>query len=194
MVVFNPDELPYPHDLQTMKKLLIERFRHFGETFRFTISKEFATKEHYHFYIYFSGLEWDDRTRVWLKRELRRCFDGELRVTKEKVKDKIRAIAYTIKDGDYVTHNMEWWDVSQAKQIAKPKEEQRYKVLIQRYYDEADGKSEKRLTEELLDICVKCYVPIDTERMAKTVRLALLKQKDNSDYKKRIIEQITDKL
>lgn len=186
-VTINPDESPFPKTLNEIKTLLIDDFPY--NDLKFVLCREVAKHEHYHLYIQ-SSQEYSDKSRNCIRRYLREIFKGEIRISKRQVENPIRAIAYTIKDGNYITHNIDWWDFVQAKQISKPKAKG-YSALISDFYSTVGDKSETKLVNEVIDIFDICNIPIDTFRIAKIVRLSRIKQRD-SDYRKRLVDKIID--
>jgi len=81
----------------------------------YVLSRESASRVHYHSYI---------RTRFTAERlryQLKSRIGGQIYISGKSVEDKIRAIAYTIKDGDYVYGNIDVNELLMAIQQSKPK-------------------------------------------------------------------------
>lgn len=188
-VTFIPDEAPYGLTLKEISDNIISIYNNKAII---VVCREIATNEHYHMYIRVDGIPWSDKTRMDLKRRLREFLAGEIRISKRKVEDRIKAIAYTIKDGNYYCHGIDWFEFTKAKEISHPKDKS-YNVLIKDFYSNVEGKTEMTLIDEVIDIFDKCNIPICTDRIAKIVRLSIIKKKDAS-FRNRLKDMIFDKL
>lgn len=185
----NPDESPFPKTLAEIKDLILQEYPY--DEPRFVLCREVAKHEHYHLYIKDERTDYSDKTRNAVRRCLREIFKGEIRISKRQVENPIRAIAYTIKDGNFITHGIDWWTFVQAKNETYPKPK-KFQAKLNEFYQNASGKHERGLICEVMTIFEDCNIPIDMNRIVKIVRLALCKT--NMDYRKGLIDRILHEL
>lgn len=181
----NPDESPFPLTLKEIKDRILSDYPY--DEPRFVLCREVARNEHYHLYLKDEKTEYSDKTRNSVRRFLRELFKGEIRISKRQVENPIRAIAYTIKDGNYITHGIDWWSFVQAKEVSHPKPK-KFQGKLNEFYTNANGKHEKGLVCEVLTIFEECNIPIDMGRIVKIVRLAMCKH--NNNYRQHLIDRI----
>lgn len=187
---FNKDN-PQPSILINSYNLLKTTY----PTSRFAICKEIGGKNrhlHLHIYIEFPDLEYNDENRIAFRRFLQKNFDGDVRISKEKVRDKISAIAYTIKDGDYKTHNLHWHVFQEALQRTHPKQVT-FTMDYQNWFDNPPRLSgEDYLVGSLLHLYIKHRVPFHKDKMIGQIKSKLAK--DDINYFNRVKEYILDNL
>lgn len=109
-------------DIQYYIQLIKTKFE------KFIISKEYGTLKdglHYHLLIY------SVYTKETIRKRLRECItDVKFRSTKEPVRDELRAIAYTIKDGTYeVIGEVPADKIEDAKKISFQKDKPKSKTM-----------------------------------------------------------------
>lgn len=185
----NPDESPFPMTLKEIKERILKDYPY--DEPRFVLCREVAKNEHYHLYLKDEKTEYSDKTRNSVRRFLRELFKGEIRISKRQVENPIKAIAYTIKDGNYITHGIDWWTFIQAREVSHPKPK-KFQGKLTDFYQNAMGKTEHGLICEVLTIFEECNIPIDTQRIIKIVRLALCKH--NNNYRLHLIDRIEREL
>lgn len=181
----NPDESPFPKTLKEIKEEILKEYPY--DEPRFVLCREVAKNEHYHLYLKDEKTNYCDKTRNAVRRCLREIFKGEIRISKRQVENPIRAIAYTIKDGNYITHGIDWFTFVKAKEESYPKPKKFNSKIID-FYQNASGKHEKGLICEVLTIFEDCNIPIDINRIVKIVRCALCKT--NTNYRQGLIDRI----
>lgn len=189
-VTINPDECPFPLTLKEIKQKIVDDYP-YGDV-RFVLCREVAKHEHYHLYLKDDVTQYSDKTRNAVRRFLRELFKGEIRISKRQVENPIAAIAYTIKDGNYITNGIDWWQFIQAKQLSHPKPKG-FQGQLSEFYQNVQGKHERGLTCEVITIFDNCNVPIDIHRIAKIVRLAMIKQNDVG-YRNGLIDRILNEI
>lgn len=182
-ITINPDESPFP---KTLKQIKDEIHDHLPDA-QFVVCREVAKHEHYHIYYKDPNQSYSDKSRNDVRRKLRIIFPGEIRISKRQVEDSIRAIAYTIKDGNYITHAIDWYTWLQAKKTTHPKPKG-FSAQLAEFHLNSSGKDDRQLTCEVLKIFEDNNVPIDIYRVAKIVRLAL--SKTNNNYRQGLIDRI----
>lgn len=181
----NPDESPFSLRLVDIKQKIIDDYPY--DEPRFVLCREVASREHYHLYIKDEKTEYCDKTRNAVRRFLRELFKGEIRISKRQVESPIRTIAYAMKDGDYITHGIDWFTFIKAKELSYPKPK-KFQGKLNEFYQNCAGKSEQGMACEVLTIFEDSNIPIDIYRVAKILRLAL--SKTNNNYRKGLIERI----
>lgn len=82
---------------------------------RYVISIEHATNTHFHLLVYTPMSPENTRYRI------KANYDCNVYISGKEIQDKIKAIAYTIKDGHYVHSGLDIWEWMQAKQLSRPK-------------------------------------------------------------------------
>lgn len=158
------------------------------------------TSQHTHFHIY---LELDtqelytDAFRVSMRRKLSSIFRGYVRLSGSQVEDKIRNIAYILKDGDYKTYKIDWLTFLEARKISHPKEKKKtYQETYKEWFDKVqfDGSlaSEDTAVCGLLAIYLEFRLPINYERMRGQVASAMASK--NKEYMERVKRRIKDGL
>lgn len=196
-VTLNPDLVPFDRTLRQSVDGLLASYPYNSDDLVIVLCREVATREHFH--LYFKDkvkicppAKSGDKIRSALRRWVRNIFSGEVRFSSRQVEESIRAIAYTIKDGNYLVHNLDWDQFLKAKTVSHPKTKN-YKDTMSDFYLSVSGKSPQQLISEVIDIHDQFNLMLDPQRVAKIVRLARVKQKDSS-YRRELIDRIFTEL
>lgn len=105
---------PYNNDDATLQRIA-EIIELTTVPARYVISEEIASHLHYHI------LTYSDRSPERIRYAIKSKIECQLYISGREVQDKVKAIAYTIKDGKYIQKNMDVNDFLLAKQISRPK-------------------------------------------------------------------------
>lgn len=193
MIVLTPeDPTIYEEGGPLLVRQLIDTNFKFKEIL---VGMEYGTREgglHFHIYgICENYSNWSDANRLAMRRKLEKFFNGRININTTSIKSKLKAMAYTIKDGNWVQRNCDWFEVFRAKAIAKPKLAP-YKVVLNEWYDKAPGMDVDKLTDELIEIHCNYRIPMDLERMSRMIRTAtaISKPADRKFIKERILEKL----
>lgn len=152
---------------------------------------------HTHFHIYLeldTQEEYTDAFRNALRRNLSKLFCGYIRISGKQVEDKIRNIAYILKDGYYKTYKIDWLTFLEAKKTSHPKTQKKtYQEAYKEWFDSInyDGTnvSEDEAVSRLLAIYIEFRLPINYDRMRGQVASAMArKNKEYFDIVKRRIK------
>lgn len=112
-VVLNiTDEAPPIHDVSNFLDTYIAK-----DVKNYCLSFETSDDGFQHFHLYITT---SANTETWRQR-FKREFEFRCRFSKENVRDRVRAIAYTLKDGNFVQRNVNVHDFLTAIQISHPK-------------------------------------------------------------------------
>lgn len=196
-VTLNPDVQPFNYTLKQSMDKLLQTYTYDSNNLTIVLCREVASREHFHLYFKdsvktCSAGKAGDATRTALRRWVRGVFSGEVRFSSKQVESSIRAIAYTIKDGNYLCHNLDWGEFLKAKSVSHPKLP-KYTDAMSQFYSSVSGKNVRQLISEVIDIHDTYNLMLDPQKVAKIVRLARIKQKDSS-YRNELIERIFTEL
>lgn len=151
---------------------------------RYVVSYEEASRPHYHAFLETSYTA--ERMRYQIKAHL----NGQIYISGKEVQHKVKAIAYTIKDGNFRMKNIDVNEYLMAKSIThqKPNFDKELKEITDKEWTE-DQK--RQLTEEVLELYVKFNRKIYIQHIQAIVRTSLSKDKK---YRFRLVEKILENL
>lgn len=148
---------------------------------KYVISLEHATNDHFHLLVYTPMSPENVRYRI------KQNYDCNVYISGKEIQDKIKAIAYTIKDGHYVHKGLDIWEWMQAKQMTYPKVkfDEAIKVIKQNY---SATFYEEGLVRELIQL------HIDTGRRIYRQHLRAwidtIKLEVDERYRERLVKEI----
>lgn len=148
----------------------------------YVISYEEASRNHYHAYIISSYSP--ERLRYQLKSKL----SSQVYISGTQVLDKVKTIAYTIKDGNYKHKNIDVNTLLMAESVSKPKfnfDDELKKIL------DKDITPDK-LVDEIIDLYVQSKRKIYIQHIQAIVRN--WKAQKDSSYRKELKNKILDNL
>lgn len=112
---------------------------------RYVVSREEATRVHFHILLYvpFSA----ERLRYRIKSSI----EGQVYISGKDIQDKVRCIAYTIKDGQYKMKDIDIFEFMKAKQVShrKVKFDDAVKIITQNY---SRSRNDEALVDELIQV------------------------------------------
>lgn len=149
---------------------------------KYVISQETTPRLHFHLCL------WANKSIENLRYHLKSHIDGQIYISGKDIDNKIQAIAYTIKDGNYVHRGLDVAEFLLANQVAKPKAnfEQLIKDLTNKY--EPRTMSDQSLIKSIIQIYIDCHrKPYKQHIRALFDTIKLSK---DSAYIDRITEQI----
>lgn len=157
------------------------------QNIKFVISRETHPHLHYHAYLETPRIQQDLRYHFKEVLKLRPRFSST------EIRDRVRAIAYTIKEGNYRVNEIDAFELIKACQISHKKES----MLG---YDKDVGlimndpgtkeKSDKELIRELLKLHVKYNRKIYPQHI--TAQLRTFRCKYNQEYEDYLVNKIID--
>lgn len=133
----------------------------------YCLSQEEATRRHYH--LYFNGDYTIERIRYRLKSQI----DAQVYISGKDVQDKIRTIAYTIKDGNYTHHNLDVNTFLMAQQVTFKKKtfDDSVKELKQIQWS-----SIEELVDAVIDIYIEFNKKIYEQHLSALVKTIYISQ------------------
>lgn len=147
----------------------------------YVVSREEASRVHFHLLLYvpFSA----ERLRYRIKS----CIEGQVYISGKDIQDKVKCIAYTIKDGCYKQKGISFVDWMQAKQVTKKKIkfEDSLKAIEVAY---AHTRDEETLLRDLMDLHIKHGRKIYKHHIKSWFES--IKIKTDSSYKEKVIKEI----
>lgn len=148
----------------------------------YVVSYEEASRPHFHAYIKSSYSP--ERLRYRLKSH----FTGQVYISGKEVIDKVKAIAYTIKDGKYRYSNIDVNTLLMAESISKPKFnfDQELKTIA-----DSDASIEK-IVDDIIDLYIKGNRKIYFQHIQGIVRT--IQAKRCSSYRYELRNKILDNL
>lgn len=178
---FTPDD--------TAKFTLDSVFSYFSDyTDKLVVSYETdAKRPHYHFVLF--GIEVTTET---LRARIKRDFSGQVYLSGKDVQDKVKTIAYTIKDGFYKHNGLDINTFLMASVISKPKVkfDSLIKEVQERYI--TGIMTDRELVSHLLDIHIRTDRKIYLHHIKAQALLIKLKKESNKDKRELLIERILD--
>lgn len=151
-------------------------------SYKYVISQEETPRVHYHICM------WCHKSIENLRYHLKQRVDGQIYISGKDIEDKINAIAYTIKDGNYVHRNLDITEFLLANAVTKRK--LKFDDLIDQLKDEYNPStmSDQTLVRKILEIYTKCKrKPYKQHIRALYDTIKLSK---DSRYIDRMVEQI----
>lgn len=181
---FTPDK-PDEHSLDT----LIEFLKNYSN--KYVVSYETdAKRPHYHFAI-FNVETSTELLRTHFKSKYK---PGQLYLSGKNIIDKIKTIAYTIKDGLFKSNGLDVNDFLMASVIARPKV--KYDNLMKDIEDEylKGSLNDKQLVSKILDAYLQTNKKIYIQHIKASALLIKLKKESNKSKRDLLIERIIEDL
>lgn len=159
---------------------VVEIIDSFSSTY--VVSYEEASRPHYH--IYMDTKYSPERLRYQLKSKL----SMQVYISGKDVQDKVRAIAYTIKDGNYRMKNIDVNTFLMAKQQSKPKEsfDTELKVISEGGMD----------TDDLVEAIVNLYIKYNRKMYIQHIQALVrtIQSRNNDTYRRALCRRIRENL
>lgn len=148
----------------------------------YVVSYEEASRPHFHFYME------SDFSPERLRYRLKSRLTGQIYISGKDVEDKVRTIAYTIKDGNYRLKNIDVNTFLMAKQQSHPKEtfDKEIKELYEGTYETED------LVDKIVDLYIKYNRKIYIQHIQSLVRT--IQARNNERYRKSLVRRIYENL
>lgn len=143
---------------------------------RYIISVEEATKRHYHIVLYAKI------TAETLRARIKKNLLCQVYISGKEIQDKVKAIAYTIKDGNYVFNGLDAFDLMKAKQVSHQK------LSFDKEIDKIEYYDDRSLVEDVLALYQKYNRKVDKRHLLNLLRTIKLKQ--SGEYKEQFIKNI----
>jgi len=146
---------------------------------KYCISYEEASRPHYHLCL------WSPRSVENLRWNLKQAINGQVYISGKEIQDKVKAIAYTIKDGNYRQNGIDIHTFLMANQIKhkKVKFDDELKLITDDL--QLSGRS---LIGAIIDLHVKCNRKIYRAHIRAIYELAMCKRDKN--FRSETIERI----
>lgn len=154
------------------------------EPTKYVVAREKATHEHYHIAIW--GVK---RTPESLRAFLKLKLIGKWYISGKEIEDKVKAIAYCIKDGDYTYHNLDVNEYLQANSISKKKV--KYDDLLATAEKDYSG-DDKKFVRSLLEAHVATNKKVYLPHIKAQLLLTKLKYDKYGTYKEYLVDKIVD--
>lgn len=135
----------YPGSLQQMEDIISPLAG------KYVISLETTPRPHFHICL------WASKSIENLRYHLKSRIDGQIYISGKDIEDKIAAIAYTIKDGNYVYRGLDVAEFLLANSVSKPKLDfdQLIKDLTNKY--DPRSMSDQSLIKSIIQIYIDCH-------------------------------------
>lgn len=148
---------------------------------KYFICYEEASSPHFHLCL------WTPRSPENLRYQLKSLLDASIYISGKEIENKVKAIAYCMKDGTWIQSNIDILTLITAKAMTQPKVtfDSLIKELTEQY---TDSKSDEWLASKLLDI----YKSTNRKVYIAHIRshMETIKLKKNPDYKSALINKI----
>lgn len=162
------ETLSYEDIIQTLSDISCDKY---------FICYEEATRPHYHLCI------WCVRSVENLRYRLKDAINGQIYISGKQIEDKLKAIAYCMKDGNYRHNNVNILDIMSAKSISKKKD--CFNDEVKKIDQSLSG---RQLLNAIIDIYIKYDRKIYKQHIKSMYDLIMIK-KDKS-YRDKIIDEI----
>lgn len=110
------------------------------------IAYEEASRPHYHLCL------WTERSVENLRYQIKKHINGQVYISGKQIQDRVKAIAYCMKDGNYRQNNVNMLEVIMAKQISTPKI--KFDDELKKIVD--SDLSTRDIVSSLIDLHIKC--------------------------------------
>lgn len=169
--------------------ILIEFLKNYTNTYVVSYETD-ASRPHYHFAIFKVEVS-TELLRTHFKNKF---IPGQLYLSGKNIEDKIKTIAYTIKDGLYKSNLLDINDFLMASVISRPK--LKYDNLIHDIEDEylKGSLTDKQLVSKILQAYIDTNKKVYIQHIKATALLIKLKKESNKTNKDLIIERIIEDL
>lgn len=144
---------------------------------RWFVCYEEASRGHYHLCI------WSLRSVENLRYRLKQEIEGQIYISGKEIEDKIKAIAYCMKDGNYRHKNIDILSIMSAKAVSKKKVT---------FVDELSNISTEGTPRHILTRIIDLHIKYNRKIYRQHIRalLDLLMCKKDSTYKEELIKNI----
>lgn len=146
----------------------------------YCLSREIATRVHYH--LYFKT----DYTKERLRYQLKSKLNAQIYISGKDVQDKIKTIAYTIKDGDYTHMGLDVSTFLMAQSISFQKVT--FDSELKELYSIEWGDSPDKLAGVVLELYCKYNRKIYEQHIVALVKLIMAKQ--SGKFQQRILDNV----
>lgn len=113
---------------------------------KYFIAYEEASKPHYHLCL------WTNRSVENLRYQIKKHINAQVYISGKQIQDRVKAIAYCMKDGNYRQKNIDAFEYMNAKQISTPKI--KFDDELKKITD--SDLSMRELVSSLIDLHIKC--------------------------------------
>lgn len=163
-----------------MLKFVLDDF----EPTKYVIGKEQASSEHFHIAVW--GIK---VTPEVLRYQLKKRLEGQIYISGKEIVEKIKAIAYCLKDGNYTTKGLEINEFLQASSISKRKV--KFDDLLKQAEEDYNG-DDKRFVRKLIEAHVATNKKVYLQHIKAQLLLTKLKKEQYGTYKEYLVEKIID--
>lgn len=156
------------------------------EPSKFVVAREHAKREHYHIAVW--GVK---RTPESLRAFLKKDLEGQIYISGKEIQDKITAIAYCFKDGDYIHQGLNVDEFLQAHAVSKRKikfDDELSKI------EEAYEGDDKKFIGDILDLHAKTNKKPYLQHIKAQLLLTKLKKDKYGTYRTYLIDKIIDNM
>lgn len=158
---------------------------HFEKT-SYLIAEEKAAHTHYHIALW--GIKLTPET---LRYQLKQRLEGQIYISGKEIEDKVKAIAYCIKDGNYISFNLDALALIQATGISKRK--LKFDDLLLQAETDYQG-DDKKFLKQLIEAHVKTNKKVYMQHIKAQLLLTKLKKDTYGTYTQYLIEKIIDNM
>lgn len=155
---------------------------------RYIIAHEVASSVHFHIALW-SSVSY--RSNEALKYQLKKYLIGQVYISGKEIQEKLKVIAYCLKDGHYLQHNVSVTDFLQAASISKPKI--KYDDLIAKIEADYQG-DDKKLARDIFDAYVKTNKKVYLPHIRAQMLLIKLKSEKYGTFKEYLVDKILNDL
>lgn len=156
------------------------------EPSKFVVAREQAKREHYHIAVW--GVKRSPESlRAFLKKDL----EGQIYISGKEIQDKIVAIAYCFKDGDFIHQGLDVNEFLQAHSISKRKvkfDEELAKI------EAAYQGDDKQFLRDILDLHARTNKKPYLQHIKAQLLLTKLKYEKSKTHREYLIEKILDSI
>lgn len=148
-----------------------------------------ASRPHYHFLVH------TELSAEALRYRLHKELYCQVYISGKEVRDRVRSIAYCMKEGTWIQKGMDINDIllASATSFKKNKFDDILKDIIKEYQDEVI-KDDKWLVGKLVDANIKCNRKIYPQHIKSLALLLKLKSAPDNRTREHLIEKIVDEL
>lgn len=173
------------HSLQHYKTLL----DNYKDVQSYCLSFEVSDDGHQHYHLYIKATAKQET----LRNRFARNFNATARFSSKDIQSRVRTIAYTIKDGNYVQKNLNVADFLMACQVTHPKPK-KFEVQMRDNDEEyiAGNISKEDYIDNILKIYVNCRRKTYIQHI--TSHAITVHMEASSDYRKQVRDKILQEL
>lgn len=168
-----------PRSTTTMDDI-VNLFNQFDIT-KYVLCYEEASKPHFHFCV------WTTRSAENLRYQFKQKLDTQVYISGKDIEDKIRAIAYCFKDGNYVTKNIDILTIMAAKSVTFKKVS--FDDELKEIQND-NSLSIEQITNKIIDLYIKYNRKIYRQHIRALIEL--IKVKRSETYRNNLIKNLID--